>query len=162
MSIIKRKHILFAAILLALVAIIAFVVVYFAFKPLNNSVTTDGLQLAAEETDYILVKSDDTYFEIQGTTEFSSLFEFDKWQQQKEEPSGDPVLVLRFAEAWIVEFYADGTATAHNGYASSRTKQDAYYVVPSHVADDLIAYIGAHGIQHEFGDGTIGASTFHK
>lgn len=162
MSKIQRKHILFAVLLFALVVIIVFAGMHFAFKPLSNSVTIDGLQAAAEETDYILVKSDDAYFEIQGTIEFSTLFEFDEWQQQKEEPTGEPVLVLRFAEAWIVELFAEGTVTAHNGYASGGTKQDACYVIPSHVADELIAYIGTHGIQHELGDGTISASTFHK
>ena len=162
MSKIKRKHILFAVLLFALVVIIAFAGMHFAFKPLSNSVTIDGLQTAAEETDYILVKFDDAYFEIQGTIEFSTLFEFDEWQQQKEEPTGEPVLVLRFAEAWIVEFFAEGTVTAHNGYASGGTKQDACYVIPSHVADELIAYIGTHGIRHELGDGTISASTFYK
>ena len=162
MSKIKKKYILFAVLLFVLVVIIALAVIHFAFKPLNSSITIDGLQTATEETDYILVKTDDTYFEIEGTLEFSTLFEFDEWQQQKEEPAEEPVLVLRFAEAWIVEFFADGTVTAHNGYAPSGTKQDAYYVIPSHITDELIAYIGTHGIQHELGDGTISASTFHK
>ena len=162
MSKIKKKYIVFAVLLFVLVVIIALVVIHFTFKPLDSSITIDGLQTATEETDYILVKTDDKYFEIEGTLEFSTLFEFDEWQQQKEEPAGEPVLVLRFAEAWIVEFFADGTVTAHNGYASSGTKQDAYYVIPSHITDELIAYIGKHGIQHELGDGTISTSTFHK
>ena len=162
MSKIKKKYIVFAVLLFVLVVIIALVVIHFTFKPLDSSITIDGLQTATEETDYILVKTDDTYFEIEGTLEFSTLFELDEWQQQKEEPAGEPVLVLRFAEAWIVEFFADGTVTAHNGYASSGTKQDAYYVIPSHSTDELMAYIGKHGIQHELGDGTISTGTFHK
>lgn len=162
MSKIKKKHILSAVLLFALVVIIVLSVIHFAFKPLNSSITIDGLQAATEETDYILIKTDDTYFEIQGTPEFSTVFEFDTWQQQKEETTGEPVLVLRFAEAWIVEFFSDGTVTAHNGYASSETKEDAYYSVPSYVTDKLITYINAYGVQHELGDGTISTSTFHK
>ncbi len=84
---IKRKHILLVALLSILVVIIAFAGAHFAFKPLDYSVTINGLQVAAEETDYILVKTDDSYFEIQGTTAFSNLFEFDQWQQQNEAPS---------------------------------------------------------------------------
>jgi hypothetical protein len=162
MSKIKKRHILFAVLLLVLVVIIAIAVIHFAFKPLNSSITIDGLQTATEETDYILVKIDDTYFEIQGTPEFSTVFEFHTWQQQQHHTTGEPVLVLRFAEAWIVEFFSDGTVTAHNGYASRGTKEDAYYSIPSYITDELIAYINAHGVQHELGDGTIGTSTFHK
>ncbi len=80
MSKIKKRHILFAVLLFVLVVIIAIAVIHFAFKPLNSSITIDGLQTATEETDYILVKIDDTYFEIQGTPEFSTVFEFDTWQ----------------------------------------------------------------------------------
>lgn len=159
---IKRKHILLVALLSILVVIIAFAGAHFAFKPLDYSVTINGLQVAAEETDYILVKTDDSYFEIQGTTAFSNLFEFDQWQQQNEAPSEQPVLVLRFAEAWIVEFYADGTVAAYNGYASGGTKEDAYYVIPSHIIKNLISYIDTNGIPHELGDGAISTSTFHK
>ena len=50
------------------------------------------------------------------------------------------MLVLRFAEAWIVEFYAAGTVAAYNGYASGGTKEDAYYVIPSHIIKNLISY----------------------
>ena len=107
MSKIKRKHILFAVLLFALVVIMAYVAVHFAFKPLNNSVTIKGLQTAAEEIDYILVKADDTYFEIQGTTELSILLEFDEWQQQMDEPTGEPVLVVRFAEGTLPVRLAD-------------------------------------------------------
>lgn len=158
----KKKHLLFLFILLVIVVPITFAFLYAAFKPLNSSITIDGLRVAAEETDYILVKSDDSYFEIQGSTEFSTLFEFDEWKQRKEKAAGEAVLVLRFAEAWIVEFFADGTVTAHDGYAASGTKQDAYYTIPSHVTDALTVYITTHGVQHELGDGAIGIGTFHK
>lgn len=72
------------------------------------------------------------------------------------------MLVLRFAEAWIVEFYADGTVAAYNGYASGGTKEDAYYVIPSHIIKNLISYIDTNGIPHELVDGAISTSTFHK
>lgn len=158
----KRKHALFMILLAAFIAVAAAVAQHFAFQPLNRCVTTEGLRAAAEETGYILVKSDDQYYEIQGTAEFSDLFEFDAWRQQKEEPAGEPVLILRFAEAWIVEFFSDGAVTAHNGYADRGTNPDAYYSIPPDVADALISYIEISGIQHEYGDGAIGSTTFQK
>lgn len=159
----KIKHILLLTTPLALVAVIAFTIAHFTFMPLDSQITTYGLMSATEETDYILVKANDEYFEIQGTTEFAALFEFSLWQQQKKEPSsGEPVLILRFAEAWIVEFFPDGMAMAHNGYASRCTKPDVCYAIPPNTADALISYIETYGVKREYGDGTIGDTTFHK
>ena len=155
----KKRYLLFPLLIFALVAII---LGYTVFKPLDNSITIEGLLIATEETDYILVQSSDKYFEIEGSTDFSSLFEFNEWKQQKEEPTGEPMLVLRFAEAWIVEFFPEGIVTAHNGYAAKGKKADAYYLIPSYIVDELITYVEMFGVQHEYGDGAIGSATFHK
>lgn len=142
--------------------VIVAVTICLAVRPLDSYVTTGRLMTAAKETNYILCKVEDEYFEIQGTDEFAALFEFNSWQQQKKASVEEPVLILRFAEAWIAEFFSDGTITAHYGYASNGTKPDAHYLIPLSVSNELISYIETHGVQREFGDGAIGSTTFHK
>jgi len=118
---------LFASfVLLALFITVA----YSIYKPLDSQITIDGLMTASKETEYILVKDGEEYFEIQGSEKFSNLFNFDVWQRQQSEPQGEPEIIIRFAEAWIVEFYPDGSVQAHNGYASLKKQAYAYYSVP--------------------------------
>ena len=158
----EKRCVLSITLLLTLIAATAVAIMGFAFRQLDESITVEGLQAAARNTDYILAQADDRYFEVRGTEDFSALFAFGQWQRQMQAPTGEPVLVLRFAEAWIVEFFSDGTAAAHNGYAASGTETDAYYSVPAQVSAELIAYLETHGVPREFGDGAIGMGTFHK
>ena len=81
--------------------------------------------------------------------------------EQDKAPSEEPLLTLRFAEAWILEFASDGTAAAYNGYTSAQEQSEAYYSVPPQTAEELLAYIQQYGEPHELGDGTISSSTFH-
>ena len=130
-------------------------------KPLDDQITVDGLSGAAADCEYILVKAENSYYELQGTDAFAELFDFDAWQQQDKAPSEEPILTLRFAESWILEFASDGTAAAYNGYASAQEQSEAYYSVPPQTAEELLAYIQQYGEPHELGDGTISSSTFH-
>ena len=130
-------------------------------KPLDDQITVGGLSGAAAGCEYILVKAENSYYELQGTDAFAELFDFDAWQQQDKAPSEEPLLTLRFAEAWILEFASDGTAAAYNGYASAQEQSEAYYSVPPQTAEELLAYIQQYGEPHELGDGTISSSTFH-
>lgn len=136
------------------------VAVSFLFRPLNDKITIDGLSDAAASNDYILVKAEEEYYELQGSEAFAALFDFGAWQQEKQAPTEEPVLILRFAELWIVEFYSDGMAAAYNGYSAPEETSEAYYSLPPQVMGDLTAYIQQYGEAHELGDGAIGASTF--
>lgn len=139
-------------------------------RPYNDDITIDALKSTTEMCDYILAQvSNDpdigsdsfSYYEFSGTTEFSQLFDFDEWAISKTAPQGTPSLVLRFAEAWILELYPNGTSWAHNGYASSGTKSDCYYTFSTDTLEALIAYMKDCAVPHTFGDGVISMGTFH-
>lgn len=140
-------------------------------KPHDGSITTDALEAAVQTGESILVRAAEqptsetpsyTYYECSGTTELSDLLHFDDWSVSETAPQGTPVLVLRFAEAWLLEIYSDGTALAHNGYAVSGAKSDCCYSLSSGIPDAVISYMKNHAILHVLGDGTISASTFHR
>ena len=84
------------------------------------------------------------YYELQGNNNFSELFDFDQWQES-DKPDGEPVLILRFAEQFILEIYSNGYAAAHNSYAPGDEKSDAFYSIPQNTADNLIAYVEQFG-----------------
>ena len=154
----KVLGLLVGLVLLALII----AVVYAMYKPLDSQITIDGLRAASQKTEYILVKDGEEYFEIQGSEEFSDLFDFDAWQRQQSEPQGEAELIIRFAEAWIVEFYPDGLVRAHNGYAPRTKRADAYYSVSIQTANTLSSYFRTNGTEHTLGDGAIGKGTFHE
>ena len=132
-----------------------------AAKPLDDHITVDGLSDAAAGCESILVKEENSYYELQGTDAFAELFDFDAWRQQDKTSSEEPLLTLRFAEAWILEVASDGTAAAYNGYASAQEQSEVCYSIPPQTAENLLAYIQQHGEPHELGDGAISSSTFH-
>lgn len=141
-------------------------------KPYDRQVTADALKSVTETCSYILVKADRNlasddkespavYFELAGSADFSDLFQFDDWAETDDAPTGEPVLIFRFAEAWLLELHSDGTAGAYQGYAASGTKPQCYYTFSAGVLEDLLSYIETHGIILSAEDGAISETTFH-
>jgi hypothetical protein len=157
----KKKYI--PCILFLAIAVVGILVAgRILFPTVDESITIEGLQKAVTETESILIKSGDAYFAMQGTEDFSAVFSFDQWEKENAVPTGEAVLIFRFAESWILELYPGGAASAHNGYASKGKKQDAAYRIPDSVSKDLTAYISSHGMPIEAEEGIIGAGTFQK
>lgn len=168
----KRFGIISLVTLLVAVALLCILSVFSISEPYNDAVTSDALKAATQTCDYILAQVNDSpssessmfsYYEISGDVDFSELFDFDGWSISNSNivSQDTPTLVLRFAEAWILELYPDGTACAHNGYAQLRTKSDCYYTFSTNALDSIIAYMKEYAIPHTLGDGTVGIGTFH-
>ncbi len=156
----KCKKIGITCVILLITGLIAIIIIPLLNKPINSLITISGLSNEAASNSYILAATGQNYYELQGNNNFSELFDFDQWQES-DKPDGEPVLILRFAEQFILEIYSNGYAAAHNSYASGDEKSDAFYSIPQNTADNLIAYVEQFGKPHQFGDGSISASTFN-
>jgi len=156
-------------IVLTLCVVVVFMLVIggavqrFHDRPLDSSVTVEGVMNGIENRlDTILAKINDSYYQINPTNEFSKLLQFDHWIPASATPEGEPVVSLRLAELWIAEFYSDGTAAVHNGYAIKKKYKDfACYSVPGDVLQDIVESIEQNGTPHQLGDGTISVGTFN-
>lgn len=142
---------------------------YYLLRPYDSKVTVEGLQNAIASTT-ILVQITDTqisgedayaYYEVEGSAALSDLFQFERWTVSNTVSSNDPLLLLRFEEAWLLALYADGSAWAHNGYATIEYRSDCCYKVSTQALYQICSYIKTYGTVHKYGDGTIGAGTFH-
>ena len=156
----KAKKIGIACVIMVLACFIVNIISNLC-KPLNNYITIDALLNNVSNNSYILIKTENEYYELKGTPNLKDLFDFELWQQQDKSPTGELLLTIRLAELWIIELYSDGEALAHYGYSLRGEKSEAYYNIPKHVLDNLFDYIKQYGIRHEFGDGTISSSTFN-
>ena len=152
-----------AALLLAVVIVIiigAFLVRYMHRAP-DKSITRSGLEAACGDgAAYILVKDGGDYWEISGSEALVSVFSYENWEESDLGPLGEPLLVLRFAETWVLELYEYGEAAAYNNYAASDKRGHAYYSYPEEVLDAVREYIRENGEPHTVGDGTISTGTF--
>ena len=156
----KAINITAFGIVAALTIIGVITCIRFSNRPLDPCVTVDGIREAAQ-TQGAYAKSGESYYQVSSSTEFAAMFSFEEWTQVKSAPEGNPILLLTFAELWVVEFYPDGRAAAYNGYAAdSRYKDHAYYQLPETVIDNLVAYLQTFGTPRTLGDGTISKSTF--
>jgi len=143
----KWKSILGISVLACVVlgAIVIFAI--HASRPYSDAVTLSGIERGAGGG--ALVKMDDEYYELQATDIFSGLFLFDKWEQIRKKPDGDPAIMLRFGEEWIVKIYSDGKISAHYGYASSKQKPSAYYQAPVEIVEAISSFIIENGVKQE-------------
>lgn len=166
----KRFGIISLVMLLVAVTLLSIICIFSISEPYDDAITSDALKTATQTCDYILAQVNDSpnsessvflYYEISGDVAFSELFDFDGWSISNIVSQDTPTLVLRFAEAWILELYPDGTACAHNGYAQLGTKSDCYYTFSTNALDSIIAYMKEYAIPHTLGDGTVSIGTFH-
>lgn len=158
-------------LVLSAVIVLALGIALFSFlhRPYDDLVTIPRLSDATSSEDFILAavsNSDSTslqmsYYEIEGSVDFSELFAFSNWYIADIQPTGEPLVIFRFAEGWILELYAEDLAIAHNGYAATHTLSECYYSVPSGLLTTLSDYLSIFGLPHHSGDGTISTSTFH-
>lgn len=162
-----RKRIFFIVLFAVAILALSIVFLFFFHRPYDERVTVSCLSSVTTSEDYILAAVSDgtssklSYYEISGCDEFSSLFSFQDWSITNVEPEPSPLVVLRFAEGWILELYANGLAVAHNGYATRHTQSECFYSFPSDSTTTLTTYLSTFGQPHYLGDGTISTSTFH-
>ena len=156
------KLFLFSVFIFLFMFIIFGVIVFELIKPLDSCVTVSGIHSRVQNQDnyYILARADGAYYETYPSDDFATLFSFDDWECTNS-LSGELLLSLEFAELWVIDFYSDGQAAAYNGYAGIGKKAYAYYNIPDYIANRVIDYLEENGIQHEFGDGTIGLGSFN-
>ena len=144
-------------ILLLVVALAAYLT-----RPLDYYVTISGIQDGSQcQNNSILAKIGDAYYEINATVAFAEQLAFSEWEEISDKPSGEPAILLQFAELWVVELYDTGYVAAYNGYASIGNRSSAYYKIPENVAKLVICYFESNGIGHKLGDGTIGLTSFN-
>lgn len=157
----KKSTVIRYCIIILFAILLIGTAVYYVNRPLDFHVTISGIQAGTQsQENYILAKIDDAYYETDSSNDFSAMFAFDEWETSSTMPSGEPVLLLQFAELWVVEVYSDGQAAAYNGYAAMGEKSYAYYKIPDDAVRQVINYLEEKGITHELGDGTIGMETF--
>ena len=155
----RFNYIVFAIVAILVIALII-AVVAFIFRPAVYTITIPGIQ-SNMETQTILAKVGDAYYQAEPKDEFVELFSFDDWEQISTVPAGEPVLLLQLAELYVIEFYADGQVAAYDGYSPIGYKSYAYYAIPGNTVDQIINSLQENGTIHQYGDGTIGSSTFN-
>ena len=122
---------------------VAAMIAFYSFRPYSDNVTISGLERGASGS--ALVKTEDGYYELQASGSFVELFAFDEWDQTRKKPSGDPTIMFRFAEEWIVKIHSDCTVSAYYGYASSKQKPIAYYTAPVEIIEALSSFVEENG-----------------
>ena len=143
----KRKSILGLSVFVCVVLSAVAIFVIHSSRPYSDAVTISGI--AQGVGGGALVKVDDEYYELQAADSFSELFLFDKWEQIQKKPVGEPVIMLRFGEEWIVKIYSDGKISAHYGYASSKQRPNAYYQAPVEIVEAISSFIKENGVVQE-------------
>lgn len=156
-----RKQPSLCCIIGIVILLLVAVLVTYLTCPLDYCVTISGIRNGSQsQNNSILAKIGEAYYEIDSTVEFAEHLAFSEWEEIAYKPSGDPVILLQFAELWVVEMYDTGYVAAYNGYASIGKRSSAYYKVPANVAKLVICYFENNGTNHELGDGTIGLTSF--
>lgn len=126
---------------------VAAAIVLYISRPYSEAVTISGIERGAHYG--ALVKSGGVYYELQASDSFVELFAFDEWKPTRKKTYGNPAIMFRFAEEWIVEIYSDGVALAYYGYASGKQKSSAYYTAPVKIIEALSSYVEENGTQKE-------------
>ena len=121
----------------------------FLLRPYSPSVTLAGLRQGVEDS--LLVRSRERYFELDASDAVGPLCRCEEWQQVRQRPEGKPLLALRMAEEWLLEFYDEGGVLAYYGYAASDQKPRAYYAAPDDVLPALEQHVLLHGQPREEG-----------
>lgn len=134
-------------LLLALCLCVVVCVILYIFRPHTPYVTIPEIERGANGS--ALVKLGEGYYELQASDSFAELFAFDEWEQTQNRPSGNPAIMFRFAEEWIVEIYSDGAVSAYYGYASLNQKSSAYYIAPAEIIEALSSFVEENGVPQE-------------
>ena len=151
----KKRYLAGVLAILLFIAMLA----YFN-RPFDDCITVEGIEVAIQSNS-VLAKVSNSYYEVSASTDFSAVFQFDNWKSVSSLPNSESVLTLQLSELWIVEFYDGGFVEAYNGYSAIGKKSRAYYDVRETVAGDIVSYLEQNGVPHEMGDGTISPATFN-
>ncbi len=135
--------IIFAVLILSVVLTVSIFSIWYMCRPYSFGVMVDGIEQGIYQT--LEIKINDDCYLLDGNDEFVKQFSFDEWILTKDTPSGDPITQFHFAEQWTLKLYADGQAKVNYGYASSKEKPTAYYIIPEGVLTKVNDYVEKYG-----------------
>ncbi len=137
--------------ILGIVLCLCFVVgiVLYICRPYADEVTVAAIE--AELCGNVSAQVGEACYELSASVAFAEVFFLEEWEQTQSKPIGEPATRLRLAEEWVIELYDGGKAAAYYGYASPKTKSEAYYCIPADSVEAITAYIEEHGEPREQG-----------
>lgn len=153
-----------ALIILGIMAIIilSLFLRIFIIRDKNDSITVESAFYSVKNSESVLCKVNDIYYETDVTDKFVKLFQTDLWNDIKAISDKDITwITIHLAELYEIYIYSDGSATIYNGYSDTFQKDEAYYTIPSEVFEDVIWYILAKGKIVTAEDG-VNENTFAK
>ena len=129
---------------LALLAVIgAWVLLSWFSRPLDDSITPDGL--AEHLADGALGKTGGVYYVLDDGSDLVDNLELSGWTVTQEEAEGEPLVVFRLWEDCELALYEDGLAYAWNGYAPSDTTGAVWYTIPEDTAQTVASLLKTDG-----------------
>ncbi|WP_294552983.1 hypothetical protein [uncultured Pseudoflavonifractor sp.] len=129
---------------LALLAVIgAWVLLSWFSRPLDDSITPDGL--AEHLADGALGKTGGVYYVLDDGSDLVDNLELSGWTVTQEEAEGEPLVVFRLWEDCELALYEDGLAYAWNGYAPSDTTGAVWYTIPEDTARTVASLLRTDG-----------------
>lgn len=129
---------------LALLAVIgAWVLLSWFSRPLDDSITPDGL--AEHLADGALGKTGGVYYVLDDGSDLVDNLELSGWTVTQEEAEGEPLVVFRLWEDCELALYEDGLAYAWNGYAPSGTTGAVWYTIPEDTARTVASLLRTDG-----------------
>ncbi len=143
-----KKRLAAIVVILCVTAILCVatgIIKHIFFRPYAKSVTVEGIRMGLANEIY--VKSGEQFYLIAPSSETEELLRLDSWEMTGAEPTGEPTVILRLAELWVVELHPDGQAGVYDGYVASKERSSAFYSIPGDVAENINEYIGEKGKQ---------------
>ena len=129
---------------LALLAVIgAWVLLSWFSRPLDDSITPDGL--AEHLADGALGKTGGVYYVLDDGSDLVDNLELSGWTVTQEEAEGEPLVVFRLWEDCELALYEGGLAYAWNGYAPSDTTGAVWYTIPEDTARTVASPLRTDG-----------------
>ena len=78
-------------------------IILYAFRPYSSYVTIEKIETITNTN--LFIKANDTYYELQGNSDFVKLFQFEEWQYTQKTTENVPRIIFSFGEEWILELY---------------------------------------------------------
>ena len=142
-----RRGVRFNKIALAALALLAAVGAWALLswfgRPLDDSITPDGL--AQHLSGGALGKTGGVYYTLEDGSGLVDVLDLPGWTITQEEAEGEPLVVFRLWENCELALYEGGLAYSWNGYAPSDTTGAAWYTVPEGTAQAAASLLKADG-----------------
>lgn len=134
----------FALAALALLAVIGvWALVSWFSRPLDDSITPDGL--AEHLTDGALGRTGGAYYTLEDGSDLVAALDLPGWTITQTEAEGEPLVVFRLWEDCELALYEGGLAYAWNGYAPSDTTGAVWYTIPEDTARTVASLLRTDG-----------------